>query len=246
MPNLQRVSGSAEWIVPTAKSLLVFNPSRRYLDRWVRASAKAGKSHSWKVLDAGAGESPYRRYFAHVTYQSADFVMVDKPYVRPTYECDLTDIPVRDSYFDQVLCTQVMEHVPSPDDVLSEFRRILRPGGTLWLSAPLFYEEHEAPYDFYRYTRFAWSELLERNGFEVQCIDPLEGYFATLAYQLVFAARHLPGILFPLRIVFFACGFVLAWLELLWRIDISGMCKNYKVVAMKPAAAASEATPEQD
>jgi ubiquinone/menaquinone biosynthesis C-methylase UbiE len=41
----------------------------------------------------------------------------------------LTAIPVPDSTYDLVLCTQVMEHVPDPLGVLREFHRVLKPGG---------------------------------------------------------------------------------------------------------------------
>ena len=51
--------------------------------------------------------------------------------------CDLADIPVEDARFDHVLLTQVLEHLPEPATVLGELHRVLRPGGTLWLTAPL-------------------------------------------------------------------------------------------------------------
>ena len=51
--------------------------------------------------------------------------------------------------------------------MIGELGRVLKPGGTLWLSAPLFYAEHERPYDFFRYTRYGLRRLLEDAGFEV-------------------------------------------------------------------------------
>ena len=46
------------------------------------------------------------------------------------------DLPVDDESFDAVLLTQVLEHVPEPGPVLSELRRVLRPGGRLYLTRP--------------------------------------------------------------------------------------------------------------
>ena len=80
--------------------------------------------------------------------------MKAKTYTEQDYVCDLAAIPVDDARFDHVRLTQVLEHLPEPATVLAELRRVLKPGGTLWLTAPLFYAEHERPYDFFRYTPF--------------------------------------------------------------------------------------------
>ena len=58
---------------------------------------------------------------------------------------------------------------------------ILKPEGQAWLLAPLFYEEHEKPFDFHRYTQFAWRRVADQAGLELKEIDWLEGYFGTLS-----------------------------------------------------------------
>ncbi len=50
-------------------------------------------------------------------------------------------------------------------------------------SAPFFYAEHEKPYDFHRFTQFAWKRMAAETGLTVQEITWLEGYYGTLAYQ---------------------------------------------------------------
>ena len=107
--------------------------------------------------------------------------------------CDLAEIPVEDARFDHVLLTQVLEHIPEPARVLAELHRVLKPGGTLWLTAPLFYAEHERPYDFFRYTQFGLRHVLESTGFEVQELDWMEGYLGTLSYQARLMSRSLPS-----------------------------------------------------
>src|SRR5215212_3077203 len=169
------------------------NSSRTYLHRFL---ARAGQAVApgERVLDAGAGRAPYRGLFAHAHYETADFMAVKgKQYAPPDYVCDLASIPVDDARFDHVVLTQVLEHLPDPATVLAELHRVLRPGGTLWLTAPLFYAEHEKPYDFFRYTQFGLRHLLEGAGFTVREIEWMEGYLGTLSYQARLLSRSLPS-----------------------------------------------------
>jgi SAM-dependent methyltransferase len=144
------------------------------------------------VLDAGAGDQRNAPKFHLQTYESADFEMVDKKYVRPTYSCDLANIPVEDHRFDAVVFTQVLEHLPEPKMVLKELHRVLKPGGKLFFTAPLWYQEHEIPYDFYRYTQYGLKLLFEGAGFEVLELRWLEGYLGSVAHQLRLMKKRLP------------------------------------------------------
>lgn len=202
------------------------------------------------VLDAGAGDAPYRPLWAHVDYRTADFGKVGKPYAELDYVCDLTSIPVADNSFDVVLLTQVLEHLPEPRAVLTELARVLRPGGRLWLSTPLFYEEHEVPYDFHRYTSYGLREHIERAGLAVEQIDWLEGFLGTVSYQALTVSSYFPrrpsqfggGVrgmaLAATGRVFAAIAFivwrVLAWADVRYRVTDTGFPKNYTVVAVKP------------
>jgi SAM-dependent methyltransferase len=187
------------------------------------------------VLDAGAGAGPYRYLFDHVRYESADFAQLDKRYTDLTYICDLTAIPVEECRFDRVICNQVLEHVPVPGAVLAELHRVLRPGGELWASAPLFYEEHEKPYDFYRYTQFGWHHLATSVGFAVKEVEWLEGYYGTFSYQLAMAARHLPRRDVPARVAAGLAARYFARRELAVKVVNRGMPKNYSCVLVKTA-----------
>lgn len=55
---------------------------------------------------------------------------------------DVTALDFGDSQLDAVLCLDVLEHVPSHQAALAEFRRVLRPGGLLLLTVP-FYDQNE-------------------------------------------------------------------------------------------------------
>ena len=202
------------------------------------------------VLDAGAGEGPYRGLFEHARYESADFQRVEKEYASTTYVCDLSAIPVEDARFDFILLNQVMEHLPEPARVLAELHRVLKGGGKMIYSAPLFYEEHETPYDFYRYTQFGVRHLMESAGFRIERLDWLEGYFGTVAYQLDTMARYLPrspaaveGVWLsvawaPLVAIIRPICRLGAWLfhrlEKHSKYSDSGYPKNYVAIVVKP------------
>ena len=156
--------------------------------------AAASVREGGRVLDAGAGDSPYRTYFAHTAYEAADICeRKSHQYRHVQHVCDLTSIPVEDERFDLVLCTQVLEHVARPRRVLAELRRVLKPGGSLWISAPLSFEEHEIPHDYFRYTQYGWKQMLDDTGFEVHKLEWLQGYPGTVAHQLNLARHFLPA-----------------------------------------------------
>lgn len=225
------------------------NSSRTWLCRENRSFASTVEPGS-TVLDAGAGDQPYKEYFTHCLYEAADFEKVDKPYAKSTYVCDLASIPVEDGRFDAILFNQVMEHLPEPLLVLSELRRVMKPGGRMICTAPLFYEEHEQPYDFFRYTQFGWRLLMEQAGLKVLRLDWMEGYFGTVAYQLHTAAKYLPiaptkispGLFGLIVVPVVAASRFLFWLlaHLFYRLDEKGrFCergfpKNYILIVEKP------------
>jgi SAM-dependent methyltransferase len=229
------------------------NSSRTYLRRFLERAAGEVEPGQL-VLDAGAGRAQYRRLFAHARYESADFLAVEgKQYRQPDYVCDLAAIPVEDGRFDHVLLTQVLEHLPEPGRVLAELHRVLAPGGRLWLTAPLFYAEHQAPYDFYRYTQYGMRHVLETAGFEVVSLEWMEGYLGTLSYQVRVMSKVLParardygggprGTAIALaartaKRLGRPAADLLARLDVRFKFVDRGMPKNYQVVARKPTPA---------
>ena len=230
--------------------LMAFNSSRERL-RLVNAAFAATIPNGSLVLDAGAGESPYRDLLSHVRYESADFKKVEKAYAEQTYVCDLTAIPVEDGRFDALVFNQVLEHVPRPQAVVDELFRVLKPGGRLIYSGPLFYEEHEQPYDFYRYTQFGLRHIFGTSGFAIERLEWLEGYFGTVAYQLNTMARYLPwrpaqmhgsrrGYLLMPWLALLKAGCALSSilfhrLEMHVKYEARGYPKNYVLIARKPS-----------
>lgn len=160
----------------------------RFVDR-----AAAGVTAGERVLDAGAGEGPYRARFAHARYLALDDRRGDRRWDYRGLDVvgDLLRLPLADGRCDAVLCTETLEHLIDPGAFLREAARVLRPGGRLFLSAPLQFREHQEPHDYFRFTRHGLRLLLDRAGLRAESIEPEGGYFRFLGDKIQPAHRHL-------------------------------------------------------
>lgn len=165
------------------------NPSRIKLYEFVKEASNSVPDSSM-ILDAGAGEGMYKALFDTKKYVSIDLGKISKTYGDISARSNLAKLPFSNNLFDLVVCTQVLEHVNDPKSVLNELWRVVKPGSCLWISAPFFFEQHEIPYDYYRYTTFGLQYLLESSNFVVQRMNWLEGYYGALAYQMGTAAKY--------------------------------------------------------
>jgi SAM-dependent methyltransferase len=195
---------------PPTLEIQAFNERNR--DAWVAGQARAVPAGA-RVLDVGAGTCPYRPLFAHARYEAHDFAQYEgyrDPerqeglYGTMDYVSDVTAIPVPDSSFDAILCTEVLEHVPEPIAAVAEMARILKPGGTMLLTAPLASGLHQEPYHFYGgYTPHWYRMVAERFGLAVEEISANGGTFRHIAQECARVAwtmerhAHLHGDLAP-------------------------------------------------
>ena len=144
------------------------------------------KTHAPKLqgilLDFGCGRKPYRNLF-HVD----QYIGVDIEQSGHSHENSLIDvfydgktIPFNDSYFDSVLCSEVLEHVFEIDAVLKEINRVMKKNGKILVTVPFVWNDHEVPYDFGRYSTFGISHLLEKHGFEIMLIEKSTNFVETI------------------------------------------------------------------
>jgi ubiquinone/menaquinone biosynthesis C-methylase UbiE len=98
---------------------------------------------------------------------------------------DITEIPVPDASFDDVLCSEVLEHVPEPTHALDEFTRLLKPGGTLILTAPFASNVHTAPYHFCSgFSKYWYEHHLSARGFEIRELIANGDWYALLHQEI--------------------------------------------------------------
>jgi SAM-dependent methyltransferase len=177
-----------------------------------------------RVLDAGAGEGQYAHHFARHRYCGVDLAVGDAQwnYSRLDAIADLTALPFRTGAFDAAIHIVTIEHLREPGRALAEIARSLKPGGALLVAAPHEWEVHQAPHDYFRYTRYGLAYLLEAAGFEQLEIRPSGGYFRLLARRLLNGLQFFSGgvrwLLFvPAAIVLVPPALILPFLDFLDR-----------------------------
>jgi len=155
------------------------------------------------VLDAGAGECRFKPQFEHAAYVGVDFAQGDPTwnYSKLDVVARLEELPFPDASFDRVLSIVVLEHTPQPGAVIGEFQRVLKPGGSVHMVVPHMWEEHQKPFDFFRFTSSGIRYLMESGGLRVKRVEPVGGFFWQLSRRLMgilgFVQTGWRWILFP-------------------------------------------------
>jgi len=198
------------------------------------------------LLDIGCGRKPYIELFDNIdTYIGIDMPSTIHGITKLDAYSSALALPFSASSFDNLLCTEVLEHVPNPLLALNEMYRITRPGGILLLTIPFSEQLHEGPYDYYRYTIHGIKYLLNSSNWNIlRCYNRggawLEiGYrFSSLLYSSIGAKRDETGYLHSRLIivipVLFVCSlvqFLSGFLDNIWKIKFSTI--GYVIIAQK-------------
>ncbi|WNO05823.1 methyltransferase domain-containing protein [Rhodoferax mekongensis] len=154
-----------------------------------------------RILDAGAGELKNRKHCRHLVYVSQDFGQYTggkgEAATQGLHDChwdtsridlvsDIAAIPAPDASFDAILCSEVLEHVPEPTHALDEFARLLKPGGTVILTAPFSSNVHMAPYHFCSgFSRYWYEHHLTLRGFEIKEIVSNGDWYSLLRQEIL-------------------------------------------------------------
>lgn len=166
-----------------------------------RHFGKGSSEHPLSILDAGSGNGmlAYKASLASnrvlgVSFKSAEVDKAQKllngyrQISRDRLEfrvANLYEVDFPSASFDEVICSEVLEHLRRDEYVCEQFHRWLRPGGVLHLCAPNAEHPYNAAYPLDEnesgghvrsgYTVASYRALLEPIGFEIVETEGLGG-----------------------------------------------------------------------
>ena len=112
------------------------------------------------ILDAGCGEGRHTFALARLGCRVIGLDCDHTPVAKAQYvirvlrkqgekigpvlftQADNLVLPFKDHTFDKILCAEVMEHIHDDRRVVSEFYRVLKPGGAMAVTVPTPFTEH--------------------------------------------------------------------------------------------------------
>jgi dolichol-phosphate mannosyltransferase len=146
MWKLRNSIASADYDARAYQSIV---PLQRYWQRRRYRVITMMAAGTHRVLDVGCGSS---RIIGSARMVGLDIVLAKLRYARrygnPLVHGSIFELPFKDSAFDGVICSEVIEHVPADERVFSELERVLEPGGRLILGTP--------DYDRWRWRAMEW------------------------------------------------------------------------------------------
>ena len=124
--------------------------TRKELEKFIETHQDSGLT-----LDIGCGHAFYRKYFPN----RLGFDIQPGPAVDVVG--DAHKLSFEDEKFDNILCTEVLEHLHSPQIAISEMKRVLKKGGKLILTTRFIFPLHDTPHDYYRFTKYGLKYLFK-------------------------------------------------------------------------------------
>ena len=136
---------------------------------------------SGDVLDIGCGATPFKGLINTRTYFGIDL----EPFSDVHVVGNILDLPFKGGFFDSLIITEVLEHIFDPLKAFEEAKRVLRPGGHVFISVPMTWGLHYEPNDFWRYTKYTLLKLAECHNLEVVDLKRIGGILSQIGARFV-------------------------------------------------------------
>ncbi len=109
------------------------------------------------ILNLGSGAKVIRKDIINIDFY---------PFANMNIIADIAKLPFKDNSVDAIICESVLEHVKDPYGVVKEMRRVLKPGGLVYVTVPFIASFHSSPNDYYRWSREGLRAMLQGHGFK--------------------------------------------------------------------------------
>jgi ubiquinone/menaquinone biosynthesis C-methylase UbiE len=203
------------------------------------------KNTKGNFLDLGCGDSPYRFLLNKKTniYHGVDIhESLNFDYARTDIvHFDGQKIPFEENFFDNLICTEVLEHVLEYQPLVNEVYRVLKPGGNALFTIPWSARFHYVPNDYFRYTpsalKYIFAEFTEvkitNRGTDITTIS---SKLIVVYFRNLFTSNSWKYIFFPFWLLFSPLIIILTaigQISLTWKIGSNLDPLGYTVILKK-------------
>jgi 2-polyprenyl-3-methyl-5-hydroxy-6-metoxy-1,4-benzoquinol methylase len=120
--------------------------------RFVKENLREDNLNNKIILEIGCGRGGFSNHLAHISHApqkviAADYSQAALDIARQKFtstliewsQQDIMAIDYPENYFDTVISCETIEHVPDSRKAITELYRVLKPGGTLFLTCPNYF-----------------------------------------------------------------------------------------------------------
>ncbi len=183
----ERLAGTGAYFELATTNLSLYRAIRSAVAAYARG----------RLLDAGAGRGAYRSLLERHCERCESLDAVDCGGIDHVADLQNTGLPA--AQYDTIVCTQVLQHLPEPQQAIAEIARMLRPGGRVIVTVPHLVWLHNEPHDYLRFTPHGLRHMVEEAGLHVVEEQKLGGLICFLAYA---PSTFALALLWPVRPLF--------------------------------------------
>ncbi len=181
------------------------NGSRFIAALQIEKYASIIKVHAHGVLcDVGCGKVPLYGVYKDQVKQTFCIDWQVNNYIDIVGDLN-RNLPLQDAIFDTVICSDVLEHIYHPSNLMVEITRTLKPGGRLLLFVPFYYILHEIPHDYFRYSEFALRKFAEENNLKILYLEA-NGGLPEIIFDMLAKLLNFSGLLTSIN--YYLCTFL--------------------------------------
>jgi hypothetical protein len=164
---MELASGRMVKLGELARFALDVDPVTRLNGRFQDGVSSMARPRLLEVGSRARSGNVYRSWLAEDA-QYVGFDILPGPNVDIVGDAHRLSRFVEPGSIDAIYSVSTMEHLAMPWLAAAEMNRVLRVGGLVFVASHQTWPVHDAPWDFYRFSEYAWATLFNKfSGFEI-------------------------------------------------------------------------------